>query len=101
MNTDADTASDRYLDFSEDEEVVDGFSHGSYPEPWRYALSSELQDALSRRNPVTSVKQLLAFSIVSQTYQVRNLSRILGAIAFLLGINGVLIAVIIYLLINQ
>lgn len=101
MNTNTDIASDRYLDFSEDEEVVDGFSPGSYPEPWLYALSSGLQDALSRRNPATSVKQLIAFGIVSQTYQVRNLSRILGAIALLLGINGVLIAVIIYLLIYQ
>lgn len=98
MNTDADIGGDRYSDFSEDEEVVNGFSHGSYSEPWLYPLSSELQNALSRRNPVTSVKQLLAFSIVSQTYQVRNVSRILGAIAFLIGINGVLLAVIIYLL---
>lgn len=87
-----------YTDFSEESDLVQGFDPGSSPEPWVEATTKELQKALSRRNPVTSVRQLTAFAIINQAYQHRNLSKQLRTVSHLLTAVLVLLAVLVFIL---
>ena len=82
---------ERYWDFSEDDEVIAGFYGGDAADKQTKALSSQLQSALQRRNPATSIRQLLAFQTTLQ-------HMVLKQVKILLRINSALLLIIVLVL---
>ena len=94
MNNDDENKTNRYFDFSEDEDVIEGFSPGSYQKKWLEVLAKQLQKSLRRKNPMTAIKELLAFGFLTQAWQMRNIQKLLLVI---LIINVVLLGIVVYL----
>lgn len=98
MDNNEKDSSERYFDFSEEEEVIEAFSPGSRPEEWLGTLSGELQRAFRRKNPTTAIKSLLAFGISAQAHLLRSILKQIRMIYFLLILNVVLLGAAVYLI---
>ena len=92
---------ERYFDFSEEDDVVQDFNAPSHYEEWKKVLAKEAQTALSRRNPIIGLKQLLAFHMTTQAFQLNAIKSLLTSIRVFLIINIVLIFAAIYFLFSK
>lgn len=90
---------DRYFDFTEKVDVHRGFEAGPERELWMRVHCEEIQKALSRRNPIVGLKQLVAYSLVLQAQQGRSIGFILLSIRMLLILQVVLTTIVIGVLI--
>ena len=84
-------AMNRYLDFSTDEEDIDGFRPGVETHPALAHYAGEIQRFLKQRNPITALRGLTALQAVTEAgfligqRRSRNVTNILlGVIAALL-----------------
>jgi len=88
----------RHFDYSEDEEIINSFRSGSRSEEWEKSLADGIQSALRRNNPISGLKELLGFHVVTQAHQQREQQKLLSSIRTLLFINIGLLVIIIYLI---
>lgn len=88
---------ERYSDFSEDDSLLDNWRAGEADPRWIQVLCEEIQEGLGRRNPVTSLRQLVASGVASQTFMLKTIQRFLWVGCALLAINVGLLATLVYL----
>ena len=91
---------ERYFDFTDQDEILDGYRTGSSPE-WQKALAEGIQNALRRNNPIQGIKELIAFQIGTQAMQSRERQKLLSSMLILLFVNTVLLLIIIYFMFNM
>ena len=89
----------KYFDFSEDEDIVNGYYMGGNAEEWRRALAENMQRCLRRQNPTSAIKELIAWGIGAQTHQYQTIwthFRIFARVLlFLLALNSVLLGILV------
>lgn len=84
-----------YLDFTDNEELINAFEPGSNTEKWLNDLAHDVQRALNRRNPNMGVKHLLAGSLIGNASSNIEIVRTLKHIRIiLLGIFIILIIMV-------
>ena len=89
----------RYFDFSEDDEILDGFNPGPIQEEWRLVIAETIQIGLGRKNPISGIKELIAFGVAAQAHQFQKTAtdfrKCTRVIYLLLILNLVLIGILI------